>query len=409
MRNRSVVAFLVAAGATSTASAASVIALGKLVYDRTGDALDLGWLGLAEFAPAALLVLVTGSVADRHDRRRIVALAAASEAVAIGVLATLANDSDGGLGPIFTLVVALGICRAFMAPAARAIPSDIVDTADLPWLVARFSITWQIASIVGPVLGGFAYAVDPVAPFLLVAALLGLGSGAILFVDPSHTRRHHDELTPPSLHDAFEGLRFIRQRPVLLGAISLDLFAVLFGGAVALLPAIADERLGVGAVGLGWLRAAVGIGAGVATAVLSMRPLQRAIGRTLLRTVAVFGFFTIVLGLTTNYVVAFIALALLSGADAVSVYIRATLVPLATPPDRRGRVLAVENVFIGASNELGAFESGVAAKLVGTTGAVVSGGVATLAIAIVWWFAFPALRNLDGFPDPVAETVGGTG
>jgi predicted MFS family arabinose efflux permease len=200
------------------------------------------------------------------------------------------------------------------------------------------------------------------------------------------------------MHEAMEGLRFVRSRPILLGAISLDLFAVLFGGAVALLPAIAEDRLGVGAVGLGWLRAATGIGAGVVALFLTVRPVSHGIGRTLLVCVALFGVGTIVLGVTTSFAIAFVALLVLSGADAVSVFIRSTLVPLVTPADKRGRVLAVEAVFIGASNELGAFESGVVGQVLGPAIAVVLGGVATLAVAAIWWGIFPALRDVDAFP-----------
>ncbi len=214
-----------------------------------------------------------------------------------------------------------------------------------------------------------------------------------------------EERERPSVHEAVEGLRFVRSRPILFGAISLDLFAVLFGGAVALLPAIAEDRLGVGAVGLGWLRAAVGIGAGLVTILLAWKPVSHRVGRTLLVSVALFGVGTIVLGLTTSFVVAFVALLFLSGADAVSVFIRSTLVPLATPADKRGRVLAVEAVFIGASNELGAFESGVAGQLLGPGVAVVLGGVATLAVAALWWGLFPGLRSVDGFPDAIHHDI----
>jgi predicted MFS family arabinose efflux permease len=205
-----------------------------------------------------------------------------------------------------------------------------------------------------------------------------------------------------SMREAMEGLRFIRSQPLVLGAISLDLFAVLFGGAVALLPAIAKDQLHVGALGLGWLRAAGGIGAALTTAALAWRPLHRRVGKTLLTVVAVFGAGTIALGLTRSFLVAFVAMAVLSGADAVSVFVRATLVPIVTPEDRRGRVLAVENVFIGASNELGAFESGVAGQWLGAPAAIVLGGVATMAVAATWWVAFPALRDVDDFPDGAA-------
>jgi predicted MFS family arabinose efflux permease len=210
---------------------------------------------------------------------------------------------------------------------------------------------------------------------------------------------------PPreGIRGALEGLRFVRSEPIVLGAISLDLFAVLFGGAIALLPAIAEDRLGVGAVGLGWLRAAGGIGAGAMTLGLAARPITRRVGPTLLATVALFGVFTIVLGVTHSFAVAFIAILGLSAADAISVFIRATLVPLITPPDKRGRVLAVENVFIGASNELGAFESGVTGQVLGTTGSVVLGGIATLVIAVSWRFLFPSLRRVDRFPTPETD------
>ena len=210
------------------------------------------------------------------------------------------------------------------------------------------------------------------------------------------TREHED---PPSLHTALEGLRLIFRTPILLGAISLDLFAVLFGGAVALLLAIADEQLGVGAVGLGVLRAAAGVGAAIMAVTLALRPINRRVGRSLFVAVGIFGIGTIVLGITHSFAIAFVSLLVLSAADAVSVFIRATLTPLVTPASARGRVLAVENVFIGASNELGAFESGVAGQLLGLAPAVVLGGGMTLVVAGVWTVLFPSLRDVDRFSD----------
>jgi MFS family permease len=417
-----VVALLVMEFCAAAASMAGVTALGKQVYDITGRELDLGLLGLAEFAPGALLVLLTGAVADRYDRRRVVAIAAVGEAaVALG-LAAYAGTSPTDITPIFLLVILLGVARAFVAPASRALPADIVAPDQLSWLVPRFSATWQAALIVGPVLGGTLFAVDPSLPFMAMVVLLLSAAAAVLFVRVIPAPVHEavpiplvierDEVleaedTParPRLHDALEGLRFVRTQPVLLGAISLDLFAVLFGGAVALLPAIAEDRLHVGAVGLGWLRAAGGIGAALTTLGLAWRPLHRRVGRTLLVAVGVFGVGTIALGVTTSYVVAFAAMAVLSAADAVSVFVRATLVPLVTPASKRGRVLAVENVFIGASNELGAFESGVVGQVLGPGGAVVLGGVATLAVASSWWVLFPALRDVDGFPTEPATAA----
>ncbi len=420
-RDRSVPALLLSVFASAAAALAQATVLGKQVYDLTGRELDLGLLGLAEFAPAALLVLVTGSVADRFDRRRVAAFGLTGEAVVAFVLAWYAGTRPTAVGPIFAMAFAFGIARAFAAPAARSLPADTVAADRLPWLVARFSGAWQAALVVGPVLGGFLYAADVRLPYVAAGVLL-LGAAVSISlvrkrVTSSAADRPADALEEAAvepvighgaaaaparagLREAFMGLSFIRHHPVLLGAISLDLFAVLFGGAVALLPAIATDRLGVGAVGLGWLRAAGGIGAAGMTLSLALRPMRRRVGRRLLIAVGVFGVATIALGLTRSFVVAFVAMAVLSGADSVSVFVRATLVPLVTPAEKRGRVMAVENVFIGASNELGAFESGVAGQILGPAGAIILGGVATLAIAGSWAVLFQPLRDVDGFPEP---------
>ncbi|MGH2758286.1 MAG: MFS transporter [Actinomycetota bacterium] len=419
-RERSIVALLVCVFCSAAAALVGVTALGVQVYDLTQRELDLGLLGLAEFTPSALLVLVTGSIADRLDRRRISSVSAAVGAAAAVGLALYAASDPTSVVPIFWLVLLFGAARAFLAPANRALPADIVPADDLPRLQAQRAASWQSAIIVGPVLAGFLYAIDPLWPFVAMAGLFGIAGGSMFLVHvPGRGRKTptDGDILEPSIEpdasapaargrlpEALEGLRFIRRSPILFGAITLDLFAVLFGGAVALLPAIAEDRLGVDSVGLGWLRAAGGIGAAVVTLALARRPVAQHVGRTLLIVVAIFGAGTIGLGLTRSFVVAFIAMAVLSGADAVSVYIRSTLVPLATPPDKRGRVLAVESVFIGASNELGAFESGVAGQLLGASGAVVLGGAATLAIAGTYWVAFPALRDVDRFPEPTTDS-----
>ncbi len=396
---RSIVALLSSVFCSSTATALLSTVLGKLVFDMTDSELALGLLGLAEFAPAALLVFVTGTVADRVDRRRLAAISLAGEAVAVIAIAVYAASAPTSTLPIFLLVIGFGTARAFAMPATRSLPADTVTPARLPWLTARQSATWQGALVVGPVIGGFLYVVDPWVPFAVAALLVLVAAVTVLAVQPIQFAARPEVVRErPSVHEAVEGLRFVRSQPILLGAISLDLFAVLFGGAIALLPAIAEDRLGVGAVGLGWLRAAIGLGAGIVTVVLAIRPVSRRVGPILLMTVALFGVGTIVLGFTTSFAVAFVALLVLSGADAVSVFIRSTLVPLVTPADKRGRVLAVEAVFIGASNELGAFESGVAGQLLGPAAAVVLGGVATLVVAGLWWAFFPALRSVDGFP-----------
>jgi MFS family permease len=396
------VALLSAVFASSTAMALLSTVLGKLVFDITGSELALGLLGLAEFAPALILVFVTGPLADRMDRRRLAAIALGLEAVVLGGLTVYVSTGPTSTLPIFLLVIGYGTARAFATPATRSLPADTVVPHRLPWLTARQALTWQSALVLGPVLGGFLYVVAPWVPFAVAAGLVAIGAVTVLTV---HVLPFERAVRPEKvdgertgMHEAMEGLRFVRSRPILLGAISLDLFAVLFGGAVALLPAIAEDRLGVGAVGLGWLRAATGIGAGAVALFLTFRPVSRRIGRTLLACVALFGVGTIALGVTTSFAIAFVALLILSGADAVSVFIRSTLVPLVTPADKRGRVLAVEAVFIGASNELGAFESGVVGQLLGPATAIVLGGIATLAVAAIWWGVFPDLRDVDSFP-----------
>ena len=404
---------LAASAAHSMGAMAMSLALGKVLFDLTGRVLDLGLLGLAEFLPTALLAPIVGSAADRFDRRRVVAFGFTLEAaVYLALAAYVAAAGDAApVWPIFALAVGFGTARATVAPAIRALPADLAGD-QLVRVVPLSSASWQLSTILGPVIGGMLLVVGRPWPFAVSAA--GLLVGIVLVSRVPDVRpmlaaararadaERADGDKPGPLREALEGLAFVRRTPILLGAISLDLFAVLFGGAVALLPAIAERRLGVGAIGLGWLRAATGIGAGLTTLALAWRPVDRRVGRVLLTVVGVFGAATLVLAFTRSYAVAFLALLVLSAADAISVFIRGTLVPLVTPPVQRGRVLATENVFIGASNELGAFESGVAGQLLGVSGAVALGGVATLAIVGLWWFLFPALRDVDRFADVAA-------
>ncbi len=402
LRDRSVRLLLSATFLHSGSVIAQFTVLGKLVYDITGSELDLGWLGLAEFLPALLLVTVTGTVADRFDRRRIGAIALLGEALCSLGLAWYATTEPTAVGPIFILGAAFGTFRAFAAPATRSLPVNVAPPGALPRVMAFWSTSWQLASIVGPVVGGLLYVVGPSWPFVFAAVMVTVSALCISLV----TLRRPQEISKerPTFHSAMEGFRFVRRTPILLGAIALDLFAVLFGGAVALLPAIAEKRLEVGAVGLGFLRAAGGIGAAATAVFLAVRPISRRVGHKLIAAVVVFGLGTIVLGATRQYWVAVIAMAVLMGADMVSVFVRSTITPLATPDEMRGRVLAVENVFIGGSNELGALESGIAGQALGPAWAVASGGVATLVIAGIWWVKFPALRDVDRFED---VTVGG--
>jgi len=265
------------------------------------------------------------------------------------------------------------------------------------------SSVFTAAAILGPALSGFLYDIDVWVAYATGAALMTIGLGTAFLLRFRRVPAPPAPDDKPSLHHAMEGLRFIRRTPILLAAISLDLFAVLFGGAVALLPSIAEDRLHVGDVAYGWLRAAAGMGAAAMAILLAFRPVRRHVGRKLLIVVGIFGAATVVLGVTHSYAIAFISLFVLSGVDMVSVFIRSTLVPLVTPDEKRGRVLAVESVFIGASNELGAFESGVASAVVGTGLAVAGGGVMTMGVAAVWAVVFPSLRDVDRFEDLEAE------
>lgn len=382
------------------ATVGQVTILGKQVFDMTGRAFDLGMLGLAEFIPVFVFAPIAGSIADTFDRRKVFAIGLAGEAVSSIALFFYVATDPTSLWPIYGLVIVFGTARAFAAPASRALPIDVAPEHLVERVVALRTLVFQAGIIAGPIAFGFVFLAGPQYPYLVAAVGFGLAMAVLAGIAPTGTQRLARATGyRQAIADATEGLKLIRRNPVLAGAITLDLFAVLLGGAVALLPAIAEDRLGVGAVGLGWLRASIGVGAGVTAIALSFRPVRRRVGPTLLASVLVFGLATIVLGLTRNFVVAVIALMVLAGADAISMFIRATLVPLATPEAMRGRVLAVENVFIGASNELGAVESGIVGQWLGVVAAVVTGGLGTIAVVIGFALFAPTLRSIDRFGD----------
>ena len=387
---------------TAFSSVGQVTILGKQVFDMTGRPLDLGLLGFAEFIPVFLFAPIAGSVADTFDRRKVYAAGLIGEALSSIAFFAYVSTDPTALWPIVLIVVGFGTSRAFAAPASRALPIDIAPPHLVERVVALRTLVFQAGIISGPIVFGFVFVVGPEYPYLVAAVGFGLAMIVALTIKtPPIERLAKATGYREAIGNATEGLRLIRRNPILGGAITLDLFAVLLGGAVALLPAIADERLGVGAVGLGWLRASIGVGAAVTAGALSVRPIRRRVGPTLLTAVAVFGLATIVLGLTRSYVVAFLSLMVLAAADAISMFIRATLVPLATPEAMRGRVLAVENVFIGASNELGAVESGVVGQWLGIVAAVVTGGVGTLVVVAGFVLFAPALRSIDRFSDVI--------
>ncbi len=389
--------FLSARLLASVAVQMQTVAVGWQVYAITGNPLDLGLIGLSQFLPFVLLVLPAGHVADRHNRALILASCIALEFFCALALLAFTLSGLAVVWPVFAVMVVFGVARAFSMPAGQAIMPNLVPPALFSRAVAVNSSTWQLSTIAGPAIGGLVYLAGPDVVYASVAGLLAT---AFLFVVGVKTEKPARPDTPDTWHTLLEGLRFVWRKKVILGAVSLDLFAVLFGGAVALLPAIASDILHVGPDGFGWLRAAPGIGAAVIALALAWRPITRHVGAMMFAGVAVFGVATVVFGLSTNFALSLLALVVIGASDMVSVYIRHMLVQLETPDAIRGRVSAVNAVFIGASNELGDFESGVTAAWWGLKPAVVVGGVASVAIAGLWMRWFPALRRIDEFPQP---------
>jgi len=373
------------------------VAIGWEVYAQHRSALDLGWIGLAEFVPMFVLALPAGQLADRVPRRLIFA-AALLLGAGVGVgLALLSASGDKSVLPYLALAVCAGIVMALGTPAARSMPPTLVGPELLASAMTLRSIATQSGQVVGPALGGLIYASSPVLVYLLAAGACLAASGCALAMRPARAADAPagSARQAANLESVLEGLRFVARTQVLLGAILLDLLAVLFGGAVALLPIFARSILHVGPAGLGVLRAAPAVGALLAAALITRRPIAGRAGRLLLTVVLMYGASIVVFGLSRFYPLSLVALGVGGFVDLYSMNIRSTTVALATPDRLRGRVSAVEMVFISASNQLGAFESGFAAFLVGTIPAVVGGGVITMLIAISWRRFFPALAEVD--------------
>jgi MFS family permease len=372
------------------------VAVGWQVYDLTRDPLDLGFVGLSQFLPALLLVLVTGAVADRYRRRSIMAVCLAAEAACAAALLLFTAAGTQAVWPVFVILAAFGTARAFYGPAQQSLMPNLVPEKLLGNAIALSSTGWQIATIAGPVTGGLLYGIAPEAAYGTTFVLL-LVSGVLILRVPRPAQRTKSE--PASFETIVAGFRYIRHEKIVLGAISLDLFAVLLGGATALLPVYARDILEVGPWGLGLLRAGPAIGAIGVALYLTTHNIRDHAGFWMFVFVGVFGLATMVFGLSTLVWVSVAALIVMGGADMVSVYVRETLIQLWTPDQVRGRVNAVNMVFIGASNELGEFRAGVSAALIGTVPAVVLGGLGTIAVAALWFRLFPELRrarHLDG-------------
>ena len=368
-----------------------MVAVAWQMYDLTGSAWDLGLVGLLQFLPALALVLVAGHVVDRFQRARILALCQTTQ-VAVALLLMLATQG-GWLQRelLLAIAVALGTVRAFQMPAQQALTPALVPADVLPRAMAFSAVGLQGAIIAGPALGGFLYALGAGLLYATCALLFAVAAGLSMSIRYAHA----PSIEPASWRTLLAGVTFVWQRKLVLGAISLDLFAVLFGGAVALLPMFAKDVLMVGPWGLGLLRAAPAGGALLMSILLTRWPLRRRTGARLLGAVAVYGLVTLVFGLSTNFVLSLAALAIGGAADMVSIVVRQTLVQLETPDAMRGRVSAVNSVFIGASNQLGEFESGATAAWLGPVGSVVLGGVGTLLVAVLWWRWFPQLARRD--------------
>ncbi|HTJ57539.1 MAG TPA: MFS transporter, partial [Devosiaceae bacterium] len=392
LRQSGYVKFTTSRVLSSLAFQSVAIALGWLVYDRTHNAFDLGFIGLSQFLPMVVLTFVVGHVADRFDRRRIGLVCQVVEAATVAFLAAGVIGGWLSVPLIFGSVALLGAAQAFERPTMAALLPAIVPAPLLQPAIATSTSFMQSALVLGPSLGGLLYGISPVAPFAVAAVLFIIASIAVMAVErPAPIGRRE----PVSLKSVFAGVSFIRGKPVILGTISLDLFAVLLGGATALLPIYARDILHAGPESLGLLRASPAVGAVLMSLVLARFPMRHGVGKRMLGAVAMFGLATIVFALSTNIALSIVALFTLGASDTVSVVIRSSLVQLLTPDAMRGRVNAVNSLFIGTSNQLGEFESGIVAGLIGAVPACVVGGIGTLLVVLLWTRLFPDLRKVD--------------
>ena len=394
------VRFLAARVASASASQMLMVAVGWQMYELTGSAWDLGLVGLLQFLPSLLLMLVAGEVVDRYPRAMVAALCVLAQAVLALLLALSASGALDSLGVASTawqrglllaVSVGLGAVRAFQMPAQQALTPLLVPAELLPQALALSSAGMQLAIIGGPALGGVLFVGGAAVVYGTSLVLFTLSAWLFGRIKAKQTLLR----ARAGWSELLAGVRHVRSHPVVLGAVSLDLFAVLLGGATALLPIFAKDLLQVGPWGLGLLRAAPAVGALLMSAVLSRWPIGRAAGAKLLWAVAAYGLATVVFGVSHNLWLSLLALAASGAADMVSIVVRQTLVQLETPDAMRGRVSAVNSVFIGASNQLGEFESGATAALLGPVGSVVLGGVGSVVIALLWWRWFPQLAARD--------------
>ncbi|MGO4854704.1 MFS transporter [Phaeovulum sp. W22_SRMD_FR3] len=392
LHNRNYLNFIASRTFSSIGFQSITVALGWMIYDQTQSAYMLGLVGLFQFLPMAVLTFAVGAVADRFERRRIAMICQMVEALAVAGLGVLVWQGALTSHLILAAVAVLGAAQAFERPTMAALLPGIVGTDMLQRAVATSTSFMQTALIVGPSLGGIFYGIGPVVPFAVSAVLFCLAGGNVRVIRMLHKPAPR---APMSFSTVFAGVAFIRSKPEMLGTISLDLFAVLLGGATALLPIFASDILKAGPIGLGMLRAAPAVGALMMSLVLARWPLEAGAGRKMFAAVAVFGVATILFSLSTNVTLSIIALFVIGASDTISVVVRSSLVQLMTPDDMRGRVNAVNSLFIGTSNQLGEFESGMLAGLVGPVATGVVGGIGTIAVVLIWLRLFPQLAKVE--------------
>jgi MFS family permease len=396
---RSLACYTASRGLSELAYQIAAVAVGWQIYALSHSALYLGLSGLVQFMPTLVLVFGAGHVADRYDRRRIAALCQVVAGLAAALLAWASFEGRLTVAGLFAAVAVFGTANAFESPASSALLPGIVPPSELQRATALSSAAWQVANICGPAIGGVTYALSPGAPYALMAGCWLAGALFVWVIRlPARAEwkvMEAGSAEAPSLSSVFAGVSFVRSNPAILGAISLDMVAVLLGGASALLPIYARDILHTGPWGLGILRATPAVGALLMTAFLARHTLQERVGRRLFEAVIIFGCATVVFAISRSFWVSLLALAIMGAADTVSVVIRISLVQLSTPDEMRGRVGAVNYLFVNASNELGQFESGVTAALFGPVIAAALGGVGTVVVALLWMRLFPVLRDLQ--------------
>lgn len=376
------------------------MAVGWQIYALTHSALDLGLAGLVQFVPSAVLMFPAGHAADRYARNRVVLICSSLEALAAAYLAWSSYSGHVTVGAIYAALAVFGVASAFDSPASAALLPAVTSEEQLQQGTALSTGAWQFAAIAGPAAGGLLYAIAPSVPYLVMFAL-SLSSAVL--IGTMNMRILERVKEPPTLATLFAGVIFVRRNPAILGTISLDLFAVLLGGATALLPIYARDILHTGPWGLGVLRGVPSLGALLMTAMLARHAINKGAGLKMFQAVIVFGLATVVFGVSHRLWLSIVALAVMGAADTVSVVVRSSLVQLATPDAMRGRVSAVNYLFINASNQLGAFESGATAALLGTVPAVVVGGIGTIAVALLWMKLFPTLRRVERLDGAIAS------